>query len=80
MYRNRSFGILDQIAPDTEHLGCEELLKAVEEKRPKLHVFGHIHGGTGTYDKGITRLVNIAFLDEGYRPSSPAGNVHVIDL
>src|ERR1035441_6948509 len=28
------FGILDQVAPDGAHLGCEELLKAVQEKRP----------------------------------------------
>ena len=39
------FGILDETAPGKEHLGCEELLNAVKEKEPRVHLFGHIHGG-----------------------------------
>ena len=74
------FGILDQITSDTEHFGCEELLKAVEEKKPKVHIFGHIHGGAGTFDNGVTRFVNAAYLNESYRPLAPAGTVRVIDL
>src|ERR1700733_9292218 len=33
------YGILDQTASDGPHLGCEELLKAVRQKPPKVHVF-----------------------------------------
>ena len=29
------------------HLGCEELGEAVGRTRPRVHVFGHIHGGYG---------------------------------
>ena len=74
------YGILDQIAQNEPHLGCEDLLKAVEEKKPKVHIFGHIHGGAGTFDNGVTRFVNAAFLNERYRPSAPAGKVHAIDV
>ncbi len=74
------FGILDQVAPGGDHLGCEELLRAVEEKKPKVHIFGHIHGGAGNLDLGATRFVNAAYLNERYQPLTPAGKVRVIDL
>jgi hypothetical protein len=74
------YGILDQIAPGSEHLGCEVLCGAVEEKRPRLHIFGHIHGSAGSVEKGITRFVNAAYLNEQYRPLPPAGKIRVIDL
>lgn len=74
------FGILDQVMQGGEHLGCAELLKAVEEKKPKVHIFGHIHGGAGTFDNGVTRFVNAAYLNEQYKPLEPAGKIRVIDL
>ena len=74
------YGFLDQTTSDGPHLGCEELLKAVRQKRPKVHVFGHIHGGAGTYYDGSTRFVNAAYLNETYKPLEPAGKVRVIDL
>jgi len=77
------YGVLDQSTPNGPHLGCEELLKAVEAKKPKLHVFGHIHGGHGMWlheetvgsGDGLVRVnrsttfINAAFCDESYRPS-----------
>jgi predicted phosphodiesterase len=74
------FGVLDQIAPSGEHLGCEELLRAVVSKKPKVHIFGHIHGGAGTFDNGVTRFINAAYLNERYKPLEPAGKIRVIDL
>jgi Icc-related predicted phosphoesterase len=74
------FGILDQAARGGEHLGCEELLKAVEEKKPKVHIFGHIHGGAGTFENGVTRFVNAAYLNERYKPLAPAGKIQIVDL
>ncbi len=74
------FGILDQTAPGSAHLGCEELLKAVEEKKPKVHLFGHIHGGAGTLENGVTRFVNAAYLNERYKPLEPAGKIRIVDL
>lgn len=64
------FGILDKIAPSGEHLGCEELAIAVQRVRPKLHVFGHIHGGRGTCEHDGTKYLNAAVLDENYRIAS----------
>jgi Icc-related predicted phosphoesterase len=74
------YGILDQALPGDAHLGCEELRKAVEEKKPRVHLFGHIHGGAGLLENGVTRFVNAAYLNEGYRPLAPAGQIHVVDL
>lgn len=74
------FGILDQSVPPGPHLGCEELLKTVEEKRPRVHVFGHIHGGAGECWNGTTRFVNAAYLNERYKPLDPAGRIRIADL
>jgi Icc-related predicted phosphoesterase len=74
------YGILDQVAPSTEHLGCEVLCRALEEKRPRVHIFGQIHGSAGSVENGITRFVKAAYLNEWYRPSAPAGKIYVIDL
>ena len=60
------YGVLDQLYGKGEHLGCEELLKAVEAKRPRLHVFGHIHSGHGVAHNEHTRFVNASLLDERY--------------
>ncbi|CAE7812792.1 unnamed protein product [Symbiodinium sp. KB8] len=32
-----------------EHVGCSFLAEAVKAKRPKLHVFGHVHTDTGIF-------------------------------
>ncbi len=74
------FGILDQVMPGGAHLGCEELFKAVEEKKPKVHLFGHIHGGSGIFESGDTRFINAAYLNEQYKPLKPAGKVRIVDL
>lgn len=77
------FGILDQVSPyqDTEHLGCKDLLGAVYEKNPRIHVFGHIHGGYGFQFSPLTetKFYNAAFLDEQYRPTH-GGGTWVVDL
>lgn len=74
------FGVLDQTAPGEAHLGCEELLKAVEEKKPRVHLFGHIHGGAGIFQNEATHFVNAAYLNERYKPLEPAGKIRMIDL
>lgn len=41
------------------HLGSEAIRAAIEEKRPRLAVFGHIHNASGEQSElGPTRLVN----------------------
>lgn len=51
-------------------LGCQDLRRAVFDIKPKLHVFGHIHGGYGEDHDGSTHFVNASLLDEAYRPTN----------
>ena len=61
------FGILDQSRPMTDHLGCEELAEVVEKIAPKLHLFGHIHGGQGRVQgSNGCEFVNASVLNEHY--------------
>lgn len=54
-------------APYNEpNLGCELLRARVDIIKPKIHVFGHIHGGYGYYFNGHTHFINAAILDERY--------------
>lgn len=61
------FGVLDKAHPSSAHLGCEELAKAVEQIRPRLHVFGHIHAGHGLSSGKDTQFVNASVVNEAYR-------------
>jgi Icc-related predicted phosphoesterase len=71
------YGILDQPFGRGEHAGCELLLKRVTEVRPRLHVFGHIHGSYGQTRVGQTLFVNACLCNEAYQPVNPPA---VIDL
>jgi Icc-related predicted phosphoesterase len=63
-----AFEHLDQVSLIDKHLGCYDLKLAVEKVRPAIHVFGHIHGGHGyEYADGISYL-NVAALNEDYKP------------
>ena len=56
------YGILDLGPGSHLHQGCPELLDAVMRVRPKLHVFGHIHGAYGVFRTEQTTFVNAARL------------------
>ncbi len=62
-------GILDQSVPHSnyEHCGCDDLLMTVQEKKPHVHVFGHIHGGRGMYANDDTIFYNASIVDEAYK-------------
>lgn len=63
-------GIGDQSAPHlhSECLGCDDLFEAVERVNPKIHVFGHIHGGYGKTQFGSgTTFYNAAVCNEAYK-------------
>lgn len=63
------YGFLDQVAPhlNTEHLGCEDLRNAVWRIQPRIHIFGHIHGGYGEHIFGGTYFCNASVVNEAYR-------------
>ena len=62
-----AFGYLDIPGGQNVRVGCEMLRARVDEFRPKIHVFGHIHGSAGYYFNGHTHFFNASVLDEGYR-------------
>lgn len=64
------YGILD-FTQGHESVGCEELRKAVDRIKPKLHVFGHIHHSYGVYKGSDTTFVNACVCTEGYKPINP---------
>lgn len=48
------------------HLGCALLRVKVDEQPPKIHVFGHIHGGHGYKFHNGTHFINASVLNENY--------------
>lgn len=63
-------GFLDWTKPGNASLGCRNLRETVAKIKPRLHVFGHIHGGYGEDNDGSTHFVNASLLDESYRPAN----------
>jgi predicted phosphodiesterase len=61
-----AFGKLDYVPYDGLNVGCEELLKKIEEVKPKLHISGHIHEGFGYVFNGETHFFNAAVLNGRY--------------
>jgi hypothetical protein len=59
------YGILDRSPVALHHAGCPQLLEAVTRLKPKLHVFGHIHGAHGMVSTEDTLYVNAALLGPG---------------
>jgi Icc-related predicted phosphoesterase len=58
------FGVLDRRLGTDRPDGCRELLAAVSRIRPRLHVFGHIHGAYGIRRAEGTVFVNAALFGE----------------
>jgi len=58
------FGVLDRPRGTDRNEGCRELLAAVRRIQPRLHIFGHIHGGYGTHSENGTVFVNAALCGE----------------
>jgi hypothetical protein len=60
------YGYLDIPGGQSIRVGCELLRHRVDEIRPKIHVFGHIHGSHGYYYNGHTHFFNASVLNEQY--------------
>ena len=58
-------GILDAAPGSQRYEGCPELMEAVIQAGPRLHVFGHVHAGYGTCPTKSTLFVNATMFDEG---------------
>jgi Icc-related predicted phosphoesterase len=51
-----------------EAVGCKDLLEVVEEVKPRLHIFGHIHEGAGVSENDETTFINACTCDLQYEP------------
>lgn len=60
------YGKLDFVLYDRVNVGCKDLLNRVEEIKPKINVFGHIHEGYGYVFDGYTHFFNASVLNEKY--------------
>ena len=60
------FGKLDYVNYNKINVGCEELLKRIEEVKPKIFVCGHIHEGRGYVFDGNTHYFNASILNDRY--------------
>jgi len=61
------FGLLDIPGHGAPmNVGCGMLRYRIDELRPKIHVFGHIHGSAGYYFNGHTHFINASVLNERY--------------
>jgi predicted phosphohydrolase len=66
------YGILDRSPGTLHHAGCLQLLEAVTHLKPRLHVFGHVHGAHGLVSTDDTLFVNAALLGpDGDLDASP---------
>ena len=66
----RGYGDAVPRSGGVELTGCAHLLRRIEEIKPRLVAFGHIHEGRGQRQLGPTTLANVTILDERY------GHVH----
>jgi len=49
-------------------VGSSSLRSTIEAVHPRFVICGHIHEARGQYIIGQTRVLNVSYLDEHYRP------------
>jgi Icc-related predicted phosphoesterase len=54
-----------------QHVGCRDLLDAVERIQPQVHIFGHIHEGYGISSNDHTTFVNASTCAVSFQPVNP---------
>lgn len=58
------YGILDRVLHGNMSVGCENLLRACQRARPRLHVFGHIHEAYGAVRKNWSKNEDVELEEE----------------
>jgi Icc-related predicted phosphoesterase len=71
------YGFGDRPFGKHDRVGCEDLMSVVNRVKPKLHVFGHIHGSAGEQFFNGTHFVNASVVNEIY---SVVNSPVVVDL
>lgn len=59
---------INDFSVNKEHCGCYDLLTRVNQVKPKLHCFGHIHEGYGKSEFSGTTFINASTCDFNYNP------------
>ena len=49
------------------HVGCQDLMNRINEIKPKVHIFGHIHPAYGIVYQNGTLFINASSVDETYK-------------
>ncbi|CAM4247421.1 metallophosphatase domain-containing protein [Gillisia limnaea] len=60
------YGFLDEL-DNKHHIGCEKLLKRIEDLKIPNHIFGHVHNDYGIVRTKNTVFINSASLDGRHR-------------
>ncbi len=50
-------------------VGCQDLLDLIKLRKPRYHIFGHIHEHYGQWEGNGTTFINASFLNELYLPA-----------
>jgi Icc-related predicted phosphoesterase len=69
-------GILDKNSNGRE-CGCSQLRTRLQELRPQVHCFGHIHASAGTIDLAGTKYVNACIVNSRYEVVGKAIDIEV---
>ncbi|MBX9865729.1 MAG: metallophosphatase domain-containing protein [Burkholderiales bacterium] len=54
------YGIMDKRSMINQHVGCKILKRRIEEIKPKLVIFGHVHEAAGIFVDNDTTYINTA--------------------
>lgn len=60
------YGILDKTNMTKGNTGCERLLERLNNIKPKIHVFGHIHSARNIIETEDTLYINASILNDKY--------------
>jgi len=77
--------ILDSVTPEYKYkrpLGCKHFLSYIERVKPKVAIFGHIHGGFGHEtikwnDDSETECFNVSVMNEQYQLTNPVTIIEI---
>ena len=62
--------VLDYTVRDNINVGCVDLFNKINEVKPKINVFGHIHEGYGYRNINGTSFINASICTISYNPTN----------
>lgn len=58
--------VLDITVHGHKHVGCQNLMDAIQKVKPKVHIFGHIHEAYGVEEQDGIKFINASVLNLQY--------------